>query len=88
MAEVWADLDSKDQLRDWCKRYKEKYQRDLVFDVCIVSEPPLITFNDFELAPKWPESIVAQFWAGDLEGDEPHYGPAKGFKVRSDLLEV
>jgi hypothetical protein len=88
MAETWADLDSKEQLRDWLIRYKEKYQHKLVFDVYAAGEPPLATFNDFELAPQWPESIVAQYLVGDLEGTESYYGPAKGFKVRSDLLEV
>jgi hypothetical protein len=36
------------------------YPRQLVKDVNGVHEPPLLTYNDFELAPKWPLSVVAK----------------------------
>lgn len=37
----------------------KRYPRKLVTDVAGMYEPPVLTFNDFELAPKWPESVVA-----------------------------
>jgi hypothetical protein len=36
------------------------YPRKLVRDVAAMYEPPLLTFNDFTLAPKWPQSVVAK----------------------------
>ncbi len=36
------------------------YPRHLVRDVTGICEPPLMTFNDFTIAPKWPESVVAK----------------------------
>ncbi len=28
-------------------------------DITFMYEPPLLTYNDFSIAPKWPESVVA-----------------------------
>lgn len=36
------------------------YPRKLMRDVCGICEPPIVTWNDFERAPYWPDSIVAQ----------------------------
>lgn len=42
----------------------KNYPRKLIYDCYGVCEPPLITYNDFELG-KWPDSIVAQTWLYD-----------------------
>lgn len=43
------------------------YPRTLRRDVCGIYEPPLVTYNDFERAPYWPDSVVAKH--GDGEDD-------------------
>lgn len=37
----------------------ENYPRKLTVDICGISDPPLVTYNDFEKADKWPDSVVA-----------------------------
>lgn len=46
---------TEEAFRAFVKNYPRRLERD-VYGAC---EPPLITYNDFELAPAWPESIVA-----------------------------
>lgn len=40
-------------------KFIENYPRPLERDVTGVCEPPAISYNDFELANRWPYSIVA-----------------------------
>ena len=47
------------------------YPRDLEGDICGISDPPLITYNDFELANRWPYSVVAKTW--DYNDTPGHY---------------
>ena len=42
------------------KNFLENYPRKLQFDVYAVCEPPSCTYNDFELANRWPYSIIAR----------------------------
>lgn len=44
------------------EEFVNKYPRRLERDWCGISEPPLITYNDFELANRWPYSVVARTW--------------------------
>jgi hypothetical protein len=41
------------------------YPRPLVRDVYAAGEPPLVTFNDFAVAPAWPQSAVASYFLGE-----------------------
>jgi hypothetical protein len=43
--------------------FVNNYPRPLDMDVCGVSDPPLISYNDFELANRWPYSIIASTFA-------------------------
>lgn len=52
---------SKEELNEFVK----KYPRKLAIDVTGISDPPLKTFNDFELANRWPYSIVARHYCYD-----------------------
>lgn len=38
------------------------YPRPLKYDCCGISDPPSISYNDFELANRWPYSVVAFTW--------------------------
>lgn len=46
--------------KDIFDAYIKNYPRPLERNVHLISEPATISFNDFELAPKWPESMVAR----------------------------
>jgi len=41
--------------------FLRNYPRRLERDICGIGEPPLASYNDFELANRWPHSIVAQY---------------------------
>lgn len=41
------------------KAFLKAYPRPLCFDVAGMCEPPLATYNDFTIAPLWPDSVVA-----------------------------
>ena len=51
------------------------YPRKLSVDVTGISEPPLVTYNDFELANRWPYSIVAQYYYYSDDPDDYLYAP-------------
>ena len=46
----------KEEFKEFIKNYPRKLERD----VCGISDPPNITYNDFELANRWPYSVVAR----------------------------
>lgn len=50
---------SKEEFDTFIKNYPRKLDRD----VCGISDPPAISYNDFELANRWPYSIVASTMA-------------------------
>ena len=54
--------------REEFDEFLKNYPRSLVRDVCGISGPPSVTYNDFELADRWPYSVVARTW---LYSDEP-----------------
>lgn len=43
--------------------FVQNYQAPLAMDYCAISEPALITYNDFSLG-KWPDSVVASYKEG------------------------
>ena len=53
------------------------YPRKLVRDAFGAFEPPLLTYNDFELANRWPYSVVAQTFLYDDDPDDYYYCPAE-----------
>lgn len=44
--------------------FLSSYPRKLERDVYGACEPPLVTWNDFDRAPYWPDSVVAKVAAG------------------------
>lgn len=50
--------------------YPRKLERD-VYGVC---DPPVVTYNDFELG-NWPDSVVAKTWLYDDNPKEYYYCP-------------
>ena len=51
------------------------YPRPLDRDVCGISDPPLISYNDFELANRWPDSIIASTFLYDDNPNDYFYEP-------------
>ena len=57
------------------EEYLKHYPRPLEPDCYMVFEPPLITWNDFQLSDRWPYSVVArtyQYDANNGDEDMPH----------------
>ena len=58
---------TREEFEKFIAEHGEKLERD----VYGAAEPPLVTYNDFSMAPKWPESVVASTF---LYSDQPgHY---------------
>lgn len=55
--------------------FLNEYSRKLNVDVCGISDPPLISYNDFKLADRWPYSIVAQTLVYDDNPGDYFYEP-------------
>ena len=49
---------TKEEFEEFVNNYPRKLERDW----CAICEPPLISYNDFELANRWPYSVVARTW--------------------------
>ena len=49
---------TKEEFEEFVNNYPRKLERDW----CGISQPPLISYNDFELANRWPYSTVAYTW--------------------------
>lgn len=62
---------SKSEFIEFLKNYPRKLERD----VCGICDPPSITYNDFELANRWPYSVVASTFAYDDNPDGYYYEP-------------
>lgn len=70
---------TKDELLAWVKAYPRPLDRDLD-GTC---DPHRLTFNDFAVAPKWPESVVAYFYVDWGPGH-----PEQGYRVLVEIPEV
>lgn len=57
------------------KEFLKNYPRKLECDCCGICEPPSITYNDFELANRWPYSVVAKTFAYDDKPGDYFYEP-------------
>ena len=62
---------SKEEFFEFVKNYPRKLERD-VFGVC---DPPAVSYNDFELANRWPYSIVASTHLYSDDPDDFWYAP-------------
>ena len=70
--------------------FLNKYPRRLTCDVCGISDPPAISYNDFKLADRWPYSIVANTWAYDDDPNGYFYEPEekRGYYIVENYEEV
>lgn len=70
-----AEPINKNVTKEEFEEFIKNYPRKLECDCCGISEPPAISYNDFELANRWPYSIVANTWAYDDNPDNYYYEP-------------
>lgn len=77
---------SKEEFEDFVKAYPRK----LDFDVYRVCEPPAISYNDFELANRWPWSIVASTMYYPNDPDDYYYTPPEDryYKILINYKEL
>ena len=76
---------TKEEFQTFIAAYPRKLERD-VYGVC---DPPVVTYNDFELANRWPYSVVAHT---ALYSDDPNdywYEPEEKrvYRVMSNYAE-
>lgn len=64
-AEPKSKYVSKAEFVEFIKNYPRKLEKN----VCGIYDPPSVTYNDFELANRWPYSVVASTFAYD---DDPN----------------
>ena len=71
-------------------QFLKDYPRLLSRDVAGMADPPVISYNDFELAEKWPFSVVAQTHAYSNDPDDYYYVPEeeRKYKIMSNYQEV
>nr|DAK83881.1 MAG TPA: hypothetical protein [Caudoviricetes sp.] len=65
---------TKDVTEEEFRSFIDAYPRKLVRDVCGISDPPAVSYNDFELGV-WPFSIVASTFLYDKNPGEYFYEP-------------
>lgn len=70
--------------------FLKNYPRLLVRDVYGVGEPPCISYNDFELADRWPYSVVARTWLYSDDPGDYYYEPKdkRSYIIMSNYKEV
>lgn len=77
---------SAEEYVDFINNYPRKLMRD-VFAAC---DPPSVTYNDFELADRYPYSVVActHLWSDDPE--DYFYTPMEEriFRIMENIEEV
>lgn len=65
---------TQDVTEEGFRSFIDAYPRKLVRDVCGISDPPAVSYNDFELG-FWPLSIVASTFLYDKNPGEHFYEP-------------
>lgn len=76
--------------KEECIKFIQNYPRPLEYDAFGAYEPPLITYNDFELANRWPHSIVVEHIAYDDNPSSYYYKPVEEqkFEIMINYEEV
>ena len=70
--------------------FLENYPRKLIRNVYAVCEPPSVTYNDFELADRWPYSVVATTLLYDDDPNGRYYEPEdeRFYRIMTNYKEV
>ena len=60
--------------KEFFDKFIKEYPKGLEVDVAYMFEPPIKTWNDFTIADKWPDSVVAYC---KLVDDSEYYSKTK-----------
>lgn len=84
-----AEIKNKSVSYDEFNDFINNYPRELDRDVFGAYDPPLITYNDFELANRWPYSVVAWTYYYDDEPGGYYYCPEeeRSYKILENFEE-
>jgi hypothetical protein len=77
-------LVTKENFCDFIKNYPRK----LAYDCTGICEPPAISYNDFELANRWPYSVVARTWAYSDDPKDYYYSDNPKYYIMENYEEV
>ncbi len=75
---------TKKEFEDFIKNYPRK----LTYDYTGISEPPAVSYNDFELANRWPYSVVANTWKYSDNPNDYYYETNPTFYIMENYKEV
>lgn len=80
----------KDVTKTEFESFIKAYPRKLDFDVYGACDPPSLTYNDFELANRWPYSIVASTFGYDDDPKGYFYEPPekRSYKILENYEEL
>lgn len=70
------------------KEFLSNYPRKLTYDCTGICDPPAISYNDFELANRWPYSVVANTWAYSDDPKDYYYSSNPKFYIMENYEEV
>lgn len=70
------------------EKFIKEYPRKLSYDCCGISEPPSISYNDFELANRWPYSVVAKTWAYSEDPKDYYYSANPEYYIVENYEEL
>lgn len=82
---IFVDI-TKEKFIEYINNYPRQLRRD-VFGAC---DPPSVTYNDFELADRWPHSIVANTFLYDDTPGNYWYEPEEDrvYRIMANYEEV
>ena len=69
-------------------KFVKNYPRKLTYDCTGISDPPAISYNDFELANRWPYSVMANTWAYSDNPDDYYYDPDPQYYIVENYKEL
>ena len=90
--EKWFKIEPifKEVSKEEFENFIKTYPRKLDCDVCGISDPPSISYNDFELANRWPRSVVASTMGYSDDPSDYWYTPEEDrhYKVLENYKEL
>jgi len=69
-------------------KFIDEYPRKLTYDCTGISDPPAISYNDFELANRWPYSVVANTWVYSDNPNDYFYSENPRYYIMENYKEV
>lgn len=68
--------------------FLKNYPRRLTYDCCGIADPPSISYNDFDMANRWPYSVVARTHVYSSNPKDYYYDDDPSFYIMENYEEV